>query len=45
MQTDSLLLDDVRERDPLAVLRDVFGYDAFRGKRKPDFIERPRARG
>jgi len=21
------------------------GYDAFRGKRKPDFIERPRARG
>ncbi len=31
MQTDSLLLDDVRERDPLAVLRDVFGYDAFRG--------------
>src|SRR5690606_35611549 len=31
MQTDSLLPDHVRERDPLAVLHDVFGYDAFRG--------------
>ncbi len=31
MRTDSLLVDVVRERDPLAVLRDVFGYDAFRG--------------
>ncbi|RIK93389.1 MAG: DNA helicase RecQ [Burkholderiales bacterium] len=31
MDTDSLLLDATHARDPRAVLRDVFGYDAFRG--------------
>ncbi|MBW7925600.1 MAG: DNA helicase RecQ [Burkholderiaceae bacterium] len=31
MDTDSLLLDITHARDPRAVLRDVFGYDAFRG--------------
>ncbi len=31
MHTDSSLLDATQARDPRAVLRDVFGYDAFRG--------------
>ncbi|HEY0879340.1 MAG TPA: DNA helicase RecQ [Zeimonas sp.] len=32
MHTDSLLFDVAGERNPAAVLRDVFGYDAFRGE-------------